>query len=49
MPATLISCITKTYVKFVKGITELIGITELNYITELIGITELNYRTELNL
>ena len=51
---TLISCISKTYVKFIKGITELIGriklndINELNCITELIDITKLIGRTELN-
>ena len=46
---TLISCILKTYVKFVKGIIELIDITELIDIIELIGRIELNDIIELNL
>ena len=38
---TLISCISKTYVKFVKGMIELIDIIELIGIIELIDIIEL--------
>ena len=49
VPATIISCISKTYVKFVKGINELIGITELIDMTELISITELICITEFEL
>ena len=49
VPVTLISYISKTYVKFVKGIIELIDITELIGRTELNCKNELNCITELNL